>query len=279
MREGLNTWCVLGLLSAMAVALAAGLLAWGPVLLTAQTHGYADSRSWLGVPNAMNVLASVPVLACAVWGWRATAASTWPRELQLPWRGFHACAIVSSLVAMAYHAWPLDASFLLSRMAQSGAFLLLGLGLMAEGVDLRFGGALACASATGVAAAAGSAVAMSNYFGLGFDMRPLLLLEILPVLLIPAGAISLAGRYTRRSDWSFVLLVYATSRTFESADAGILAATEWVSGHSLMHLSLGLVVGWAAYSATVPVWPSGSGTPGSDAEAANQRQTSLNTTS
>jgi hypothetical protein len=270
--EQLGRRCSLAILAALTLATVVGLLAWGAVPLDTSQHQYADQRRWFGLPNALNVLANLPLLLAGVWGWHASRSSSWPAALREPWQAFHLCVAGGSLVAAAYHAVPNDIGFLLAQLAMSAAFVMLTVGMLAERVSARFG------SRTGLAAAAALLVVTATAVGFGVgatgstDLRPFLLLQLLPVLLIPAGALSLPGRYTRSADWMIMLAVYALAKAFELADAAIFMSTGWISGHALMHLSLACVAARLAYcAANAPAVET--------ADGPTQRQTSLNTAS
>lgn len=269
MSEPLSRRCALTLLVALAVATVAGLIAWGPVLLAASAHAYADDRSWAGLPNAANVLASLPLLAAALWGVVVTRSSRWGEELRRPWMAFHVCAGAAAAVAAFYHAAPGDASFVLAHALAAAGFVYLGQGVLAERVHPEFGSARALLGSGLLAALACAIVLMGAGRGHGIDMRPLLLLQVMPVLLIPAGALWLPGAHTRASDWIIMLVAYGIAKGFDVADAAVLGATGWISGHGLMHLSLAAVAGWLAYCAVRP--RSGAEAPDS------RRSTSLNT--
>jgi hypothetical protein len=114
-----------------------------------------------------------------------------------------------------------------------------------------------------------SIVLLGAAWGRGVDMRPLLLLEVLPVLLIPAGALWLPGAHTRTSDWIIALVAYGVAKAFDAADAAVLSVTGWISWHGLMHLTLAAVAAWLAYCA---------GNARAGAETPDtRRHTSLNT--
>lgn len=267
MSEPLGRRCALALLTAMGTATVSGLIAWGPVLIEPAAHAYADTRSWGGLNNAANVLASLPLLAAALWGGLSTRASRWSDELRRPWTAFHACAGAAAVVAALYHASPGDAGFVLAHALSAAGFVFLSLGVLAERVHARFG-STAAMFAAGLLVLLGCALLLVNAAtGRGIDMRPLVLLQVLPVLLIPAGALWLPGKHTRSSDWLIMLAAYAASKAFDAADAEVLAVTGWVSGHTLMHLCLAAVAGWLAYCAA------GAASLGLD----TRRHTSLNT--
>lgn len=249
MIEQLGRRCALVMLASMSLATVMGLVAWGPILLSPEAHDYADSRAWLGIPSAANVCVNVAMLAVGSWGWCVTRVSAWPPQLRRPWQLFQACAVVSALLAAAYHTWPGDTLFVATHAATAGGFMMLTLGMLAERVHPRFGASMSCGLLLLGAAVLAGAVLIGRSSGNPLDMRPLLLLEIVPVLVIPAGALSLPGRATHARDWIVVLLLYAAAKLLEPSDALILQSSGWVSGHTLMHLALTAAVGWMAYCA------------------------------
>jgi hypothetical protein len=272
MTEWLGRRCALVILAALTLATVVGLLAWGPVPLDAGAHQFADQRRWFGLPHAVNVLANLPLMLVGLWGLHATRTSSWPAPLRAAWSGFHLCVAGGSLIAAVYHAAPTDTGYLLAQIAMSAAFVMLTLGMLAERVDGRFGTNPGMATAVLIATATATAFA-SGTEGIGsIDLRPYLLMQLLPVLLLPAGALSLAGTHSRSSDWLLMLAIYVAAKGFDLADANIYAATGWIGGHALMHLSLAAVAGVLAYRAAKA--------PSVAADAGpTQRQTSLNTVS
>ncbi|MBC7991965.1 MAG: hypothetical protein H7Z15_01805 [Rhizobacter sp.] len=244
--DALNRRCALFTLLAMTLAIAMGLLAWGPILPQSDAHQFADMRSLFGLANGVNAAFCLPMLAAGVWGWRAVRRSPWPDSLQTPWRWCFACITATAGSAVAYHLAPGDRTYLVAQAAVAGSFSLLLCSFLAERVHAGFGSHRACATALGVAALAAtlSSLAAST------DLRPLLLLQLLPVLLIPAGALSLPGHHTRQADWLLVLGLYALARVSDLSDDSVLLATGGaISGHALMHLCMAGVAAWLAYRA------------------------------
>jgi hypothetical protein len=257
------------------LATSSWVLSANPLLIDAASHRYADTRAWLGIPNASNVLVNVPLFWLAVWGWCATRAAAWPQSLRVPWQWFHFGAMVSALTSAMYHAVPSDALFVISHIGQTSGFMLLAVGVLAERVDRRFGSAAVC---VGVAAMISLTVAMmlGGNPHAAIDLRPLMLLEAIPLLLIVAVTLRRPGTFTRSSTWILMLVLYAAAKLFEASDAMIFRASGVISGHSLMHLSLAMAVGCMAYFASM----SGSRSAATDSgiAGASQRPTSLNTT-
>ncbi len=241
--------CALALLVALAAGVAAGLLAWGPVRLDPAAHEYADVRAWAGLPQALNVLACLPLFVAACLGVVATRRSVWGDEVRRPWMAFHAFAALSALGSALYHAAPSDETYLLAHGITSGAFVMLTVGALAERVHRAFGTWRGLAAAALLLLLSGAMVTASHQAGGGADVRPLLLLQVLPVLLIPAGAAWLPGAYTRPRDWLVILVTYGLAKLLDLGDAALLDATGWVSGHTGMHLALAGVASWLAYRA------------------------------
>lgn len=263
--------CTLALLIAMAAAIASGLLAWGPI--GPGTHRYAEAQPLLGIAGLGNALASLPLAAVALLGIVALKRSRWPREVVRPWRLFFVAAGAASLLAALYHLRPGDAGYLLAHLLVAAAQMLLLAGFLAERVHPLFGSRGACAIALSLPLLAALAAVTT---GDSPDLRGLLLLELLPMLLLPAGALAMAGRVTSSGDWLALLTLYGFAKLCETADTALLAASGWISGHALMHLALAAAAGWLAYRALASAAARGSDdcTP---AASPSQRVTSAST--
>jgi hypothetical protein len=215
------------------------------------------------------------LLAIGAWGWSSTRMGRWPAHLRRPWQGFHLCVMLSAAMAATYHATPSDTLFVLSHMGMAGAMLLLSCGLLAERVDSRIGGAAACTTAGLLVLASGGMLLFGSSLKGTIDLRGLMLLEMIPVLTLLSGVLSVRSVHTRRSDWLVMLSVYALSKVLDIADSAILEISGWVSGHALMHLSLAFVASWMAYRASTAKGVAS--TAGATPSGISQRQTSLNT--
>lgn len=266
----LNRRCALFTLLAMTLAIGMGMLAWGPVSLPSTAHSYADVRPLAGVANGVNAALCLPMLVVGLCGWRAVGRSGWPATLQTPWRWCFGCIAVAAGLAALYHLAPNDSRYLAAQSVAAGAFVLLLCGFLAERVDGRFGSPRICTAALGAVTLAAALCA----FGAALDMRALLLLQLLPVLLIPAGALSLPGSHTRQADWLLMLALYASARVCDLGDASVMRITGGaISGHALMHLCLTAVAAWLAYRASA----ASRAAPVTEGAGLTQTNTSLNT--
>lgn len=251
MSPRMSQGCALVLLLAMTLAMAAGLGAWGPILLTPTDHLFADQRSWAGIPSTLNTLSCLPLLIVGMWGVVSAWRSNWHETLRHPWIGFFLMCVLMSLSALLHHLELSDGAFALAHAFAAGSFIMLGLAFMAERIDELFGSRPAVAIGTCVAACCAAWWFLGQWNSGRGDLRPMLFFEALPLLLIPAGALSLSGEHTTRMDWLTSLSLYVAARVAGMADGIVFGWTDGLSGHTLMHLLLAASAGCLAYRASV----------------------------
>jgi hypothetical protein len=227
---------------------------YGPVTQWADYHAFADSRSWLGIPNAANVLSNLPFLAVGAWGlWRIFAHGAIDAPARSAWQAF-CIALVATAAGSAFYHWsPDNATLVTDRIPIAWACAALVCGLLAERVDARWGAPQRLAGA--LLAATGTVLYwwLTERRGLG-DLRPYLFIQILPMLLVPAVfAMRLPPRHAGAapaSAWWAVLGLYAAAKAAELADHWLLAATRLASGHTLKHLLAAAGALWLVHAAT-----------------------------
>lgn len=225
----LPTLVTLGMTAAMAV--------YGPIAQPAHYNEFADHSRLAGIPHAADVLSNAGFALVAIWGWLAL----WPRrasdELRRGWPGYRLFLIALLLTAFGsgyYHLAPDNARLVWDRLpiALACAGLLVGV----RG-DTR-PGAKSELEAIVLALAAVASVAWWVYTdknGAG-DLRPYLLLQGLPLLLIPLWqAIHRAPRADRIA-FAAAMALYVLAKITELLDHQIAGALGLVSGHTLKHV-------------------------------------------
>jgi hypothetical protein len=279
MNDALNRRCALYLLVAMTSALAVGLLALGPMPIPSEEHHHAGDDTRFG--HAVNVFATLPLFAAAWLGWRTLPRTGWSMSVRRPWAGCFLFAMAMSLASAAYHLAPDHAHFVVSNIVAAGAFMLLLAGFLAERVSPAFGTRRALVAVVAAVAAAGAFTAWSLWRDGTVDLRPLLLMQMLPALLIPAGALSLNGRFTQGRNWALMLGAYLLARACDFFD-GTLLDLVGIGGHAVMHLGFALTLGGLAHAAyrasRKDVGAAGASRPSSFADGDSHFSTSLNTT-
>ena len=218
----------------LAVAALAALAALLPATgLPAGYHDFADQRTLLGLPHALDVLSNLPFAVMGAWGlW-------WLRRVPLDRLGtaqrglaglFFIGLMATAFCSSSYHLDPHDAGLCIDRVGMSLAFAgLLGLAA-ADRISARAGVALAALVA--VAAPATALVAW-----LGGNMTPWAVLQGGGLVLL--AALALRRPQPRALGFSIigVIAFYAVAKALELADAPVFALTQQlISGHSAKHL-------------------------------------------
>lgn len=229
---------LLGLALAMTVAL---LLA-GPVPEASVARVYADRRTLLGIPNALDVLSNLPFLAVGLYGlWTLAGSRGEPHFAQpadaRPYRLFF---VAVTLVAPASSFYHLERGLLrlgLDRLPIALAFMALFAGFLADRVDRRLGLELALPAGLVFAAAGVAYWLWTESLGRG-DLRLYILAQFGPMLLLPALCLFYPkGRLTSGRHLALMLGLYLLAKGAEVSDAEIFALSgETIGGHSLKHL-------------------------------------------
>ncbi|WKB54882.1 hypothetical protein [Eleftheria terrae] len=267
MNATLTKRCTVALLSAMTLALIVGLLACGPI---SETRRGVDALSDLGAARALQVLAALNLFAAGLWGLLSA------RRMALPWQLLFASLALSGPAAIYDGATSHDSSLLLAHVPGAWACVMLMCAFLAERIDERWQrwplvlGALLLATASAVHWSVGQVTQ-----GAG-DLRGLLLVQLLPLLLIPAGALRLEGHCTSRADWRIVLTLYALALL---ADACHERLAPWLgpwAGPTLKQALLTAAAAWLAQRAGA--WAAGRGASASAVgPSARDASTSWNT--
>lgn len=230
-------------LPALAMLLVLALWWQGPIAQWPDYHLFADSRSWLGLPNAANVLSNLPFALIGAWGlWRLRQTPPVEPEAggDLPWRAFNLALIFTAAGSAFYHWAPDNDGLALDRLPIAWACAALLCGFAADRLHQRWAGWPAVAGAHVVATLAVFYWWWTEQQGAG-DLRAYLFVQFLPMLLVPAAlCLQLPARRASAvpgGTWWLVLGLYALAKATELADHWMLAATsQWASGHMIKHL-------------------------------------------
>jgi hypothetical protein len=237
------------LLFAVAVALVAAACLLPRIPQDPAYHRFADTRSFLGIPNALNVLSNLPLALAGLLGLSTLARQARRAGLvpeALPGYGvFFAGALLTGFGSASYHWAPGNETLVWDRLPMTLAFAGFLCSLVAERVSPRWGRALV---APLVIAGLASVIywRATELRGEG-DLRPYALMQFGPLVLLPlllalypAPSSPNPSRSARWLPAAFAL--YALAKVFEHYDADILALGGSVSGHTLKHLAAGLSV-------------------------------------
>jgi hypothetical protein len=212
---------------------AAGLLVAGPIAQPDHFHAFADTRVWLGIPNALDVLSNLPFLIVGIIGLlRCTQV---PHALQLPWRVLCVALCATCFGSAFYHWAPDDFGLLIDRMPIALACIAIALMMLADRVSAAAAQPLPLAVMSMLAVTSCLYWYFTQTAGYG-DLRPYIFLQGLPMLLVPLLTLLYRGGMIRGSTWWTVLGLYAAAKLCEVLDHQMLDALSVISGHTLKHL-------------------------------------------
>ncbi len=206
------------------IAVAAG----ASIAQSADFHLFADQRSLLTIPHAMDVLSNLPfalIGLVGLWGETRADQSDFRRLMALTFAG-----LLTTFLGSSYYHWaPSDFGLAVDRLGMSIAFAGV-LGIAASTVSVHLGHRLAIM----VLVMAPAAVGLAYWSG---NLLVWVLLQGGGLLaLLIAGITSKRGLFSA-ADWFWIVGFYVLAKMAEMADHPIYELTEHLlSGHSLKHL-------------------------------------------
>jgi hypothetical protein len=225
------------LLAGISAAAVAGLPLHGPITQDAAYHRFADQRTLLGVPNLWNVVSNVPFLLVGLLGLRLLRRGHCGGELAHLRPAYLAFFFALCLVTFGsgyYHLNPGDASLVWDRLPMTLAFMALFSAILQEHIP----GRLIRGSLTTLLVFGLGSVAVWQMTG---DLRAYVLVQFLPMLLIPVVMLVYRSRAPgARMMWA-VLAGYVAAKLLEHFDAAIYRAIG-LGGHCLKHLMAAVAV-------------------------------------
>jgi hypothetical protein len=195
-------------------------------------HQMADTRTVMGIPNALNVLSNVPFAIVGLLGLRAAFHARRSGFNRRPFVVFFTGVALTALGSGYYHMAPDDFRLVWDRLPMAMAFMGVLTAVISEFIDQR----LAKRLLTPLVLTGAASVLYwywSEVRGAG-DLRFYGLVQFgslaaiaLTIVLYPRAA----------SIWlAAALAAYGLSKICEIYDAPILSSTQVVSGHTLKHL-------------------------------------------
>ena len=229
----------------------------GPIMQLANYHEFADQSMFLGMPHAADVLSNAGFAVIGVWGWFRLRPMRCHPAIQAGWHGYQLFLVGLALTAAGssfYHLAPDNARLLWDRLPIALACAGLLAAVRTENQLLADG--KSTTAWLGVFAVGSVAWwYVTDQRGQG-DLRPYLLLQILPLVLIPLWQAIYRANRADRLWFGLALLLYVFAKGAELRDHELLTAVGWVSGHTLKHLlataAAALLVGRLACRVRVP---------------------------
>lgn len=212
---------VLAVLAAVAVVAA---FRHAPIPQDQAYHAFADGRALFGLPNVWDVMSNLVFLVVGAYGLRRSPAANRPAYLTL-------CVgvLLVSLGSAYYHQAPSDGTLLWDRLPMTVAFMGLFALLLEERVTTFK--TLPVLVALGIASAL--------YWRETGDLRPYILVQFLPLVLMPVILFLFPRKYLNGRMLMMAVIFYLVAKVLETYDRQVFSSFV-LSGHTLKHLSAGV---------------------------------------
>lgn len=231
----------LGVLAGISATSIIVLLMVPPIPQDPAYHQFADRTAVLGIPNFWNVVSNFPFLLIGLAGLVTCATYTPPgmlADLRPAYLTFFAGVSLVGPGSAYYHWHPDSTSLFWDRLPMTIAFMAFTALVVGENVSARLGRRLLWPLLAGGVASVGYWV-LTETAGHG-DLRPYVLVQFLPMLLIPLILLWFPSRLQPDRYLWMMLLAYGLAKLLEWLDQPVFALCAPVSGHSLKHLAAAL---------------------------------------
>lgn len=240
--RALGLWLLAAALAAVAVLLP-------PLAQPPAYHDFADQRACWGVPRCLDTVSNALFVLAGAIGlllMRRTGRVIFrERREALPYRLFFLGAVLVGFGSGYYHLDPANERLLWDRLAMMLAFMAWFAAIVGERVGPRAGLRLLPLF---LAAGLGSVAwwGWSEARGAG-DLRFYLLVQLIPVLLVPLLLRLYPPRYSGDRAILAVIGLYLLSLLFDLGDRAVFEFTGGrISGHTLKHVIAAAAVGVVA---------------------------------
>lgn len=211
----------LALYAAVVLVLAMGVA--GPIAQPTGYHDFADQRALFGIPNFFDVISNLGFLLVGAWG-----------LLRMQWSGrgaaahglFFAAILCTGLGSAWYHLAPGDLRLVWDRLP----IALACAAILASAVGQVYPRAAALLPLLGCGAAS------VYWWTLTGDLRPYLLIQLAPLVLIPLLQWQAGAPIARRRAFGLAIGLYILAKLFELADLDTFTALGFFSGHTIKHV-------------------------------------------
>ena len=217
-------------LGALSAAIMLGMAFMKPIPQPLEYHAFSDGRALLGIPNFLNVVSNLPFMVIGVMGlaWLVSRPATLELELRTPYVVVFAGLAATAFGSAFYHWSPANPALVWDRLPIAVSFVALFAAVLVERVTPTSKNLLIPLVIFGAVTV--------GYWHWTDDLRPYLLAQFLPVLLIPLILWLYPARYSRGGDFLVSIGFYAAAKIAELLDGQIYGALGMISGHTLDHL-------------------------------------------
>ncbi len=208
---------------------------YGPIAQVPQYNNFANQYIWLGIPHAENVLTNLPFLFLGIFGiCRSNRYKIYSNMERIAWCGFFIGLIFTAIGSAYYHLEPTNFRLIWDRIPITFTFICLFTAILAERVSTTL------AKFSFLPMLLYSILAVYYWYytqsiGIG-DLRPYIIVQLLPIILIPMFMAFYRGKYSHGWMLLVVAFWYVLAKVFEGFDSFIYQWLGHMSGHGIKHL-------------------------------------------
>lgn len=231
MNSEAKTW---GLILFSFVATAMMFVMAPPIPQLTEFHSFADTRSFFAIPNFWNVVSNLPFLFVGFLGLKRIQEANIPEQLKWVYSAIYFGSLLVCAGSSFFHWSPDHFSLMFDRLPMALVFMSLLTVVIAEQISIR-GARVLWIPLLIVGVVSVLYWYWSETQGVG-DLRLYVLVQFLPMLLIPTMLLMYPSRYSSVKGYWQLFGCYVVAKLLEQFDGEILAIGEIISGHSLKHI-------------------------------------------
>ncbi len=211
------------------------LLFIGPISQDGSYHNFVDKRRMFGVPNFHDVISNLPFFLVGIWGMLKYKGSTIPEFLRLPFLIFCIGLAFTSFGSSYYHLDPNNSTLLWDRLPMTVVFMSVFCALVSDYIS-REAGRRMLIPALIFGLASVIYWHFTEKFSIG-DLRPYVIVQYLPALLIPLILWMYDPASSQRRPIVMAFIFYGLAKLFEVLDVTVFELNAGIiSGHTIKHV-------------------------------------------
>ncbi len=202
-----------------------------PIPQSQEYHQFADQLTFFSIPNFWNVISNLPFIVIGSLGIVSVLDLMKQNPLQSLFIWFFIGIILTGFGSAYYHYNPNDATLIWDRLPMTISFMSFLSIIISEFIDVNFGKkALFPFLIIGVLSIA--------YWVVFQDLRMYVLIQFLPISLIPIVLFLSKNNLKIKKYFWLILFAYVVAKFLESYDLFIFTSTyNVISGHTMKHFA------------------------------------------
>lgn len=202
-----------------------------PIPQDQEYHNFADKRTCFFVPNFWNVLSNLPFVILGIIGFFKIQKNLKNYELKSNYFWFYIGIFLTGFGSAYYHYNPNDSTLIWDRLPMTISFMSFFSLIIGEFINLSIGRKLLYPFLM-------IGFASINYWVIQNDLRFYILIQFLPIFLIPIIVVMSKHNALFKKYFYGIILVYFIAKILENKDYLVFEFTKLtISGHTLKHIA------------------------------------------